>query len=228
MRRVGAGRRGTGHAGAAAKQTGIALILALVVLAMMSLAAAALMRAVDTTTAVTGNLAFRAASIPPASAAIEAAVAALADASVIADRERDLPAQNYYASRQPGEDARGVPWLLQLPGRYPAAARTLDAGEGNAARYVIERVCLQPGPASAANCALAGNPPAAGNGRAEPVERSPGWDAGSAGSAHPAAAVPFFRITVRVDGPQNTVSHVQAMVRGSAPPGRMSWRILTE
>jgi Tfp pilus assembly protein PilX len=224
---VGA-RRAACRAGAAASQAGIALILALIVLAMMSLAAAALMRAVDTTTAVAGNLAFRAASIPAAGAAIEAALAALSDASVIADRERDLPAQNYYASRQPGEDARGVPWLLQRPGRDPAGARALDAGEGNTARYVIERVCLRPGPATAANCALAGNPPVAVDGSGRPEGGSAGAAGSGAGPTAPPAPVPLFRITVRVDGPQNTVSHVQAMVRDSTPPRRMSWRMLAE
>jgi len=187
---------------------------------MMSLAAAALMRAVDTVTSVTGNLAFRAASIPPAGAAIEAAVAALSDASIIADRERDLPAENYYVSRQPGEDARGVPWLLQLPGRYPDEARTLDGGDGNTTRYVVERVCLHPGPVSAANCPLDAPTPASGGGAA----------AGAGGGAEPVASppAPFFRVTVRVDGPQNTVSLVQAMLRGSIPPRRMSWRLLAE
>jgi len=211
MRPAG-GRSDAGRARAAGRQPGMALVLALIVLAMMSLAAAALMRAVDTVTSVTGNLAFRAASIPPAGAAIEAAVAALSDESIIADRERDLPAENYYASRQPGEDTRGVPWLLQLPGRYPDEARTLDGGEGNTARYVVERVCLHPGPASAANCPLDAPPPASGGG-AEPAASPP---------------APFFRVTVRVDGPQNTVSLVQAMLRGSLPPRRMSWRLLTE
>jgi len=186
--------------------------MTLVVLALMSLAAAALVRAVDTVTAVTGNLAFREASIPAANAAIEEAIAALSDARVIADRERDVPAQNYYATRQPGEDARGVPWMLQQPDRYPADARAPDAGDGNTLRYVIERVCLRPGSATAANCALVQSAPVAGAAGVGP------------GAAPP--ATPLLRITVRVDGPQNTASLVQAMVRDSVPPHRLSWRIL--
>jgi hypothetical protein len=186
--------------------------MTLVVLAMMSLAATALMRAVDTATAVSGNLAFRTASIPPANTAIEEAIAALSDA--IADRERDLPAQNYYASRQPGEDARGVPWMLQQPDRYPAAARAPDAGNGNTLRYVIERICLRPGSATAANCALVPPPPSA--------------DTVSPGPAVVSPATPLFRITVRVDGPQNTTSLVHAMVRDSLPPRRLSWRLIAE
>jgi len=212
MGRHSSARWRTGWAGAAAHQPGIALIMALIVLALMSLAAAALMRAVDTATTVGGNLAFRAASIPAADAAIEDAVAALSDAGVIPDRERDLPARSYHAWRQPGEDARGVPWLLQQADRYPGEARRLDAGNGNALRYVIERMCRDPGPATAANCALLHPGPPANPGAAGP------------GAALP--PVPFYRITVRVDGPQNTLTHVQAMVRDSQPPYRMSWRIL--
>jgi type IV pilus assembly protein PilX len=217
-------RRKAWRAGApAAPAPGVALILALIVLALMSLSAAALMRAVDTTTAVGGNLGFRAASIPAADAAIAVAAAALSDTGVIGDRERDLPAQGYYASRQPGEDARGVPWLLQRPGRYPAEAPVLDAGEGNAVRYVIERVCVAPGPASSANCALAD--PRATLGSNEPAA---GADPAGIGPVSAPPPVPLFRITVGVDGPQHTQSLVQAIVRGSVPPRRLSWRILAE
>ena len=208
----GRARRQACGIGISARRRGIVLVITLVVLAMMSLAATALMRAVDTTTAVAGNLAFREASIPPATAAIEEAIAALSDASVIADRERDLPAQNYYASRQPGENPSGVPWLLQQPDRYPVEARAPDAGDGNTLRYVIERICLRPGSATAANCALV---------RMPPVARAPG-----AGPATEPPAVPLLRITVRVNGPQSTVSLVQVMVRDSVPPRRLSWRII--
>src|SRR3989442_14789759 len=80
--------------GRATSERGIALVTALIVLAAMGLAAAALLRAVDTTTAVAGNLAFREASIAPANAAIEEALAALFERNLIADRERDLSAQS--------------------------------------------------------------------------------------------------------------------------------------
>ena len=153
-----------------------------------------------------------AASIPPADAAIEEAVAALFERNLVADRERDLSAQSYFASRQPGEDVRGVPWILQQAGNYPADARVLDAGGGHTLRYAIERICLRPGPATAANCALA-------------------WPAAptvTGGAAPAPPPVPVFRVTVRVDGPQNTVSHVQAMLRDMPPRYRMSWRILNE
>jgi hypothetical protein len=121
--------------------------------------------------------------------------------NVIPHRDNNSPAHSYYASRQSGEDARGVPLALQKQSLYPENARVFDAGNGNSVRYVIERLCNNAGPATAANCNL--------------VSVS-------------AATVPAFRITVRVDGPQNTVSHVQMMLRDSAPPLRLSWRILGE
>jgi Tfp pilus assembly protein PilX len=193
---------------------GVALVVALIVLAAMTLAAASLMRAVDTTLAITGNLAFREASIPPANAAIEEAFAALFEKHLIADREQDLPAQAYYASRQSGEDVRGVPRVLQAPADAGGPVRIVDAGNGNTLRYVIERMCLGPGPAVPANCALLRPRATAAVSSTEPDTTAP--------------TDPIFRVTVRVDGPQNTLSLVQATLRDASPPQRMSWRILTE
>lgn len=195
-------------------QRGMVLFIALIVMVAMSLTGAALVRSVGTTTAVVGNLGLREASIAPASAGIEEAIAAMYESNVIADREHDLPAHSYYASRQSGEDVRGVPLALQAASRYPNGARVIDAGNGNSVRYIIERLCTSVGPATAANCNLVSPPATAG-----PVT-SP--------AATPATPVVGFRITVRVDGPQNTVSHIQMMLRDSAPPLRMSWRTLGE
>jgi type IV pilus assembly protein PilX len=195
----------------------MALLVALLVMALMGLAGIALVRAVDTATAVTGNLGFRAGAVAPSTAAIEDAWAALSEGGAIADPERDQPARGYYASRQPGEDARGVPLLLQgpVPG---SGVRTLTTGGGNTVRYVIERLCTAPGPATSASCNLAVPylPP--------PSEATP------AGAAPPSPPPQYtvYRISARVEGPQQTVAHVQMMLRGSAPPRRLSWRVLDE
>ena len=193
---------------------GIALVVALIVLAAMSLAATALIRAVDTTVAIAGNLGLRDAAIPAIDVAIEAAWAALYERNLIADRDRDLPAQGYYASRQAGEDVRGVPRLLQRTEGYPEGAPVQDAGNGNTARYVIERICLVPGPPTPANCALVRPYGVAATAIVEPDTAPP--------------MVPVFRLTARVDGPRHTVTHAQAMIRNGTPPQRMSWRLLVE
>ena len=59
------------------RERGVVLFIALIVMVAMSLAAIALMRSVDTTSAVIGNLAFRQASILPANYGIEDAAAGL-------------------------------------------------------------------------------------------------------------------------------------------------------
>jgi len=192
----------------------MALVVALIVLAALGLAATALVRAVDTTVAIAGSLALRDAAIPATDVAIEAAWAALYERNLIADRDRDLPDQGYYASRQPGEDVRGVPRVLQRADGYPEGAPVLDAGNGNATRYVIERLCLGPGPPTPANCALVRPYGAPAVAIAEPDAAPP--------------MVPAYRVTARVDGPRNTVTHAQAMFRGGTPPQRMSWRLLAD
>src|SRR5262247_2182840 len=89
-------------------QRGVVLFIALIVMVVMSLAAIALMRSVDTTTQVIGNLAFRQASILPGNYAIEDAAASLfGDANItgvarIADVRADDATQNYYATHDQG------------------------------------------------------------------------------------------------------------------------------
>jgi hypothetical protein len=59
------------------RQRGVVLFIALIVMVAMSLAAIALIRSVDTTNILIGNLAFRQSSILPANMAVEQAAAAL-------------------------------------------------------------------------------------------------------------------------------------------------------
>src|SRR5438445_9499835 len=86
------------------RQRGVVLFIALIVMVAMSLAAIALMRSVDTTSAVIGNLAFRQASILPANYGIEDAAAGLfndvnpANLARISDVRLDTPTENYYAT----------------------------------------------------------------------------------------------------------------------------------
>ena len=197
-------------------QRGVVLFIALIVMVVMSLAAIALMRSVDTTTAVIGNLAFRQASILPANYGIEDAAASLfADANTaniarITDVRVNDATQNYYSTHNQGwDDQYGVPTPLQAnPGSAWPRAK-LD-GAGNTITYVIERMCN----------AAAPHPDAADNKSARswcdmaPPKQPPG-----ATINDPSAGIDFrqvfYRVTVRVDGPQgtNTVSFAQAMLR---------------
>jgi len=208
----------------AGRTRGFALVIALIVLVATSLAAAHLARAVDSAVAVAGNLALRAAAVPAADRALETARSLLADAGALGDRERDVPERGYYASRQPGEDARGIPRALQFsgsaqpPAPASASAPTLppaqEVGDGMTARVMIERMCTGPGPAVAASCTLVRPPEGAGGG----VPAAP----------FGAGGVPLYRISVRVDGPQGAAARVQALLRDGDPPARLSWRAIDD
>jgi len=184
------------------------LFIALIVMVALSLAAIALVRSVDTTNAVVGNLSFRMASILPGNLAVEKAAAALfpdADVATVAhipNKNADLPAENYFASWQNSDDTRGVPAVLQKKSTAYALARTLsDPTTKTDMAYVIERMCQNPGdPADpAANCDVL------------LPTNSPGTTVGDAQLALP--PVPFYRVTIRVDGPQNTASFLQTMLK---------------
>ena len=186
-------------------QRGVVLFIALIVMVALSLAGVALVRSVDTTTSVVGNLAFRQAALLPANLAVEEASRALfKDAAIdgvakIPDKTKDQSDESYFASRQAGEDVRGVPKLLQKKANY-TLPKVLDAGNGNEVRYVIERICTAPGPAVIGNCDMM------------PPKQGVGTTIGD--TAPPSLPqVPFYRVSVRVDGPQNTVTFLQAMLR---------------
>lgn len=192
------------------RQRGVVLFIALIVMVAMSLAAIALVRSVDATNAVIGNLAFRMASILPGNLAVEKAAAALfQDADIanvvrIPDHNVDYPAENYYASVQPGEDARGIPAKLQKKSAYPfavwtAADATAPTAQATEIRYVIERMCSAPGAPTIATCDML------------PPKVNAGTTIGDATLTLP--SVPFYRVTIRVDGPQNTASFLQAMLK---------------
>lgn len=181
------------------RQRGVVMFVALIVMVAMALAALALVRAVDTTTAVVGNLGFRQASILPGNAAVEEAVSALFEKKSIALEAHDV-SQNYFASKLSGDDARGVPALLTKACSTKNVAKVLpEDAAGNTVCYVIERMCKDPGVATGINCDMLPPKVAAGTTVGDPSVTLP--------------QVPFYRLTVRVDGPRNTASFMQVMLR---------------
>jgi type IV pilus assembly protein PilX len=190
-----------------ARERGIVMFISLIVMVALSLAAIALIRSVDTSTTVMGNLAFRLASIQPGNAAVESAAAALffeqspTGVARITDTTLDNSNENYFASRQPNEDPHtGVPFALQTKTRAGSLHVAItDAATSNRVTYVIERMCTASGLATNGNCDMM--PPKQNTGETigDPTTKLPN--------------IPFYRVTVRVDGPSNTTSFVQAMLR---------------
>jgi hypothetical protein len=186
------------------------MFVALIVLVAMALAALALVRAVDATTSVVGNLGFRQASILPANAAVEEAIAALFEKKTISDPNFNKIAENYFASKLSGDDDRGVPALLRKRCDNKLVSKILpEDAAGNSVCYVIERMCRAEGPA------VPPTPPG-GPAAAPQCDMLPPKLAFGTTVADPSFALPqkpFYRLTVRVDGPRNTASFMQVMLR---------------
>lgn len=199
------------ESGKIAKQRGVVLFLALIALVAMSLAAVALTRSVDTSTLVAGNLAFKQSAITSGDSGLESAIAWVTSVTP-ATLQNDSPANaanGYYAT---ASDALSLTadatWAVGSTAA-PATGNGIDANgyeasSGNTTLYIIQRMCRNGGPPTAANCLF---------GAAAPNTGSKGvTDVTGAGALISSGLSPMYRITARITGPRNTVSYVQAFV----------------
>ena len=197
------------------RQRGVALFVALIAMVLLSIAGIALVRSVDTTSGVAGNIAFRMGSTGPVNDAIETAVDKLFRSKSILTYQHDT-ANGYYALLQPGEKPNGIPAVLAgdyatMSVNYAGAglpAAVVDASTKMEVRYVIERICRDPGtagpwPPTIANCDTL-----------PPKVSQAGTDNKPINKTLTLPAIPNYRVTVRVDMQNsNTVSIAQAILR---------------
>jgi type IV pilus assembly protein PilX len=195
---------------------GFVVVVALVALLVMALSASALIRSVQTATAVSGNLGFMLSAQEGAADALEHALALLLEQRSIANLANDDGRHGYFASRQPGESPRGVPLALQTPPSYPQDAPVFVQGDGNTARFVIERMCVASGPATPELCTLA------------PVSEPPLASPTTAPNPEDPPQVPIFRVSIRVDGPGGAGHFSQAWLADIPGHRRLAWRVLAD
>jgi Tfp pilus assembly protein PilX len=194
------------------RQRGVVVFVALLVMVALALAGIALIRSTDTTTTVSGNLVLKQAATSAVDRSIEQTIHALWEVSPVPDRTLHNSAQNYYACVRgtaggclaPGSAVPKIPDLLNSANGCSGAGLTpglvANDAAGNKSCFVIERMCLNPGPAAGANCNMS-----TGSFGADPgtIHYTPLVRPGDA----------FYRVTVRVEGPRNTVTYAQAMLR---------------
>jgi Tfp pilus assembly protein PilX len=190
------------------KQRGVILFIALIVLVAMSLAGIALMRSVDTNVLIAGNLAFRQGATMSADWGVEAARSWLDANKAGTTLSTDQPVSYYWANWQTGIDLVGVGTSTDDYDWSQAMNLGQDSA-GNEVRFVIHRLCQVAGnPTDAAsNCmrSTVGTSSSA-------VTGSPKEDAIVGGGAITTPGTVFYRVTIRVAGPRNTFSYVQAVL----------------
>lgn len=186
-------------------QRGAVLLVALIVVVLMLLAGVAVMRTVDSAAVFAGNLAFQQAATHSADTGIETAMSWLQANNENGVLYADDTTNGYSAN---GNDPSRTPAANQSWDDYwnqtlTSRTRTLSTNSaGNTVSYVIDRLCRFAGaPGSGASCASVPDSSAAST-NAEA--------AGRLQITNPSLV--YYRITVRVDGPRNTVSYVQAVV----------------
>lgn len=196
-------------------QQGVVLFIALVALVVMSLAAVALIRSVDTNTVISGNLAFKQSTVAASDSGAEAAftwLQTMAAAGNLAALNANIVAQGYHATIP---DLHQPPPYVEVNLEDPVilkdVANTWDnnnsaavaaGSDGNSMRYIVQRMCLQAIDPDPSHC-LFGDIPSGG----EAIDNVDQYKAGAAFNVLPS---PMYRVTVRVTGPKNTVSYVQA------------------
>jgi type IV pilus assembly protein PilX len=184
-----------------AREHGVILVITLIVLVVLTLAALAFTRSVDTANLVAGNLAFEQAATQSADAAVEAAVLYIQNNPTLLNAD-DIT-NGYLASSNNQNPAAGQSWDVFWNATLAQSARTLTPdASGNTVSYVIHR-----------QCAYALPPSQGGNCSTSPLVLSVTGNSEEAGEIQlSGTSSVYYRVTVRVAGPRNTVSYVQAVV----------------
>ena len=208
------------------KQRGVVLFFTLIALLAMSLAAVALIRSVDTSTMIAGNLAFKQSATTSGDAGIESAMSWLTATqaannaiNVLNDATHPLNITNL--ALRPGYHSNANPALnLTADATWDDVNNVLVGtdGSGNTIRYIIQRMCRTANALPFAleqpllvpprtDCLFSGSLQD-NNGQNIPLPQEVCQGAG----CPVAGQTPQVRITARTTGPKNTVSYVQAFV----------------
>jgi Tfp pilus assembly protein PilX len=171
-----------------ATQTGASLIIVVILLVIVMISAIALVRSSETVGAVAGNVAFKQAATAAADTGI-----ANAEQWLAALASPDTAVSGVYYATGQTVDSYGLPAIDW--GGVPAATVT-----NYNVQYVIERLCQ--GSLPVADVTV--------HDRRQPEGRQP--QARRAVLHRPAIRLLPYRVTVRVQGPRNAESFVQALL----------------
>ncbi|MCF8167005.1 MAG: hypothetical protein K9K38_04180 [Rhodoferax sp.] len=199
-------------------QAGMVMMFALIILVLMSLGGLALLRSMDTSNMIAGNMAFQQSATHSSDVGVEAAINWLETNNAAAGvLNVSIPVAGYAASTPAvaatlnGETfwnfftPSGLCFLPVAGGACTAAPGVPDAA-GNTVAFMIQRLCSGTGAAAGNGCAAL---PGATAGNNSGNNEGAGEELIAAATASTAV---YYRITVRVNGPRNAVSYVQAVV----------------
>jgi len=218
--------------GLRASQRGASLMFALITLVALGLAAAALVRSVDTGALVLGNLGAKKATAIAADRVTQSAIWYLSTQMTEAERAVDHANNGYYANAMADYDVTGfdrlaeadrklINWDIDGTCAYataggvcddkarPSDMKDVDTAAGLKGNFIITRLCSVSGMAvndlANNNCAT----PLKGN---NVKDQGKGELTYSAGRAEKNLPTPYYRIIARVKGPRNAVTYTETIV----------------
>jgi len=193
------------------RSRGSVLAVVLVVLVVMMLGGVSLLRSVDTSALLSGNLAFKRDSVNRTSVGLNKAFETMQKSEFTANEASDAgcnpgpcnAASTWiglnYSPRLLETDANGVPLILKNKAEFDAKFATIKpiSEDGQEVRFLIERMCTDYGPSNESKCSVSDRYELGGSYRQD----KPG-----------SISLPLYRVTVRSDGVRNTQTYVQATV----------------
>lgn len=220
------------HLRVAHRQRGVVLIIALIALVSMSLAGVALVRSVDTSNVIAGNLAFKQSATSSGDSGLNEGITWLQGAG--SNTFLDVPNKGYLATCpstlganqivcNPGANQTWAQWWSDLktscllPGTVCPVDLAKDSA-GNTVSYIIQRMCQSLG--TDPTNPNYGNPNAP-TGGATGCARATASSGMQDGISHAIVRINeqftrsnllYYRVTARIAGTNNTVSFVQAFV----------------
>lgn len=200
------------------RQRGLSLLFALMALVVIGLASVAVVRSVDTSSLVIGNLGFKQDATAASAQMTEQALTWL-QANAGVTLQQDIPAAGYYASSMDSMDVTGAnranagrAQVLWSGGNCPAGSTCVQTSAeqvfgGNRARYIITRLCATAGSPAAVNCAV---PPGSA--------AVPGGNRGAVDYNDQKLQLQvnnsvYYRVVARVQGPRGTVAYTETIVQ---------------
>ncbi len=199
------------------RQKGVVLLITLIMLVAMTLATIAMMRSVDTTNLIAGNLAFQQTSFHAADTGTEQAIAYLYN-SIIPNQTclgttLATPCPNGYQSYhdpalEPSPASPGVTWASYWNSMRggPGVVALTGLPSGYSGAFVIEALCTQAGMQGQCGTATTTSSTTPPQGQDMGSTVIPGNSTTSTSYQY------YYRITTRIEGPRNSVGYVQAYI----------------
>ena len=214
------------HSHARHTQRGMALIVVLVALLLISFASISLLRSTDTSTLIAGNIGFKQAALGSGDAAVEAALTWLNANNTAGGLFLDNVDAGYYAtdrnqcdltgSNTPNDPTDDVGWQHEdLENNCNLRALVVapaGVAPGYTVSYAINRLCNAEGDNAAVLAADGVTPMVCSHVSSDSISASTRGGADYANRPLSSAAQLYFRITTRILGPRNTVRYIQVMV----------------